>query len=247
MSAAVFYLRASALSMISLRALIAILFCSLASCASAAYDAQPKRPVNLEGHWILNEAASDDPEKMLRERLERERERFRREMERWQRSRGPNDRALPPIGEEGVEVPAATRAARARVMRWREREMQLYRRMLAISPTLQIHQDGRRVEITSSVESRTFDAGASSQVSMPEGQLADRRVGWDGDSFVIARKVRNGPSVIEHFRLLKKTDQLEYRMAWRGDTELAGMEVRRIYDRNSAPPPVRNPDLGPIR
>jgi hypothetical protein len=233
--------------MISLRGLIAILFCTLASCATAAYDAQPKRPVNLEGRWIINEAASDDPEKMLRERLEREQERFRREMERWRRSRGPNDRALPPIGEEGVEVPAATRAARARVMRWREREMQLYRRMLAISPTLQIHQDGRRVEITSSVESRTFDAGASSQVSMPEGQLADRRVGWDGDSFVIQRRVRNGPRVIEHFRLLRETDQLEYRMAWSGETELDGMQVRRIYDRNSAPPPVRNPDLGPVR
>jgi hypothetical protein len=233
--------------MISLRVLIALLFCMLASCATAAYDAQPKRPINLDGRWILNEAASDDPEKMLRERLEREQERFRREMERWRRSRGPNDRALPPIGEEGVEVPAATRAARARVMRWREREMQLYRRMLAISPTLQIRQDGRRVEITSSVESRTFDAGSSSQVSMPEGQLADRRVGWDGDSFVIQRKVRNGPSVIEEFRLLKKTDQLEYRMAWGGDTELAGMKVRRIYDRNSAPPPVRNPDWGPVR
>jgi hypothetical protein len=233
--------------MILPRGLLAILCCTLASCASAAYDAQPKRPTDLQGRWILNEAASDDPEKMLRERLERERERFRREMERWQRSRGRNDRALPPIGEEGAEVPAATRAARARVMRWREREMQLYRRMLAISPTLEIHQDGRRVEIASSVESRTFDAGTSSQVSMPEGQLADRRVGWDGDAFVIQRKVRNGPRVTEEFRLLRKTDQLEYRMAWGGETELDGMKVRRIYDRNTAPPPVRNPDLGPVR
>lgn len=233
--------------MISTRICIVVLFGLLVIDGAAAYDAAPKRPTNLEGRWVINAAESDDPEQMLRERLERERERFRKEMERYQRSRGVNTREVPPIGEEGVEVPAATRAARARVMRWREREMQLYRRMLAISPTLQIQQQGSRVAISSTIESRSFDAGSQSQVSMPEGQLADLRTGWDGDWFVVERRVRNGPRVLEQFRLLKKTDQLEYRMTWGGQSDLGRMKVRRIYDRDTSAPPVRNPDLGPVR
>lgn len=209
-----------------------------------AYEAVPKRPTSIEGRWVLNETQSDDVERELAERLAKERERLRRQMERWQ---GARERTLPPIGEEGVEVPAATREARERVRRRQEREQALYRRMLQISPALRIEQEGRRIDIDSVVESRRFEAGSDSQISMPEGQLADLRVGWDGEWFVIQRKVRNGPSVVEKLRHLKKTDQLEYQMAWRGETDLAGMNVRRIFDRDIREEPVRDPSVGPVR
>ena len=98
----------------------------------------------------------------------------------------------------------------------------------------------------SSIETRRFTAGSESQVSMPEGQLADLKAGWEGQWFVVQRRARGGPRVTEKFRLLK-TDQLEYQMAWSGDTELAGMKVNRIFDRAQGEPPVRDPDLGPVR
>ncbi len=221
-----------------------ILLCACLAFEAVAYDAAPRRPTSIAGQWVLNEAQSDDAEKMLSERLARERERMRRQMERWQ---GARQRTLPPIGEEGVEVPAATREARERVRRRLEREKDLYRRMLNVSRTLRISQQGSRIDIVSAVESRRFEAGSKSQVSMPEGQLADLSVGWSGDWFVIQRKTRNGPDVTEKLRLLKKTDQLEYQMAWRGDTELAGMNVRRIFDRGTVQEPVRDPNVGPVR
>jgi hypothetical protein len=227
-------------------------FILLLSCvwtgAAIAYDAAPKRPVSLEGRWVLNTAQSDDAEKMLMETLEKQRARDRKLMERYQRARrAAGEPVLPPLGEDDVDMPAATRDARARMMRRRDREEALYRRMLAISPSLRIQQDGSQIDIESTVESRRFDAGSRSQVSMPEGQLADSEVGWKGEWFIIDRKARGGPSVVEKFRLIRKTDQLEYQMDWRGDTELAGLEVRRIYDRAVGAPPVRNPDLGPVR
>lgn len=221
-----------------------ILLCACLAFEALAYEPAPRRPTSIAGQWVLNEAQSDDVEQLLSERLARERERMRRQMERWQGSR---QRTLPPVGEEGVEVPAATREARERVRRRQEREQELYRRMLNVSRTLRIEQEGRRIDMASAVESRRFEAGSESQVSMPEGQLADLRVGWDGEWFVIQRKTRNGPSVTERLRLLKKTDQLEYQMAWRGDTELAGMKVRRIFDRGIVKEPVRDPSVGPVR
>jgi hypothetical protein len=220
-----------------------IVICLLAISTAAALDAQPKRATNIEGRWLINPTQSDDPEKMLQERQEREREKFRRAMERVQRS----SERLPPIGEEGVEVPVRSNAARERVNRRQEREMQLLRRMLAISPTLQIKQDGARIEMVSIVESRRFDAGSRSHVSMPEGQLAELTVGWKGETFIIERVTRQGPRVIEEFRLLPKTDQLEYRMVWRGETELSGMKIRRVYDRDTRPAPIGNPNVGPMR
>jgi hypothetical protein len=213
--------------------------------ASAAYalEAQPKRATSIEGRWLINSAQSDDPERMLQERHEREREKFRRAMERVQRSPAQ----LPPIGEEGVEVPVRSTAARDRVSRRQEREMQLMRRMLAISPTLQVKQDGVRIEMVTIVESRRFEAGTSSHVSMPEGQLAELTVGWKGETFIVERVTRRGPRVTEEFRLLPKTDQLEYRMVWRGETELSGMKIRRVYDRDTRPAPIGTPNVGPMR
>lgn len=225
--------------------LLAVMF---VASGAFALDAQPRKPVELQGRWVINYEQSEDPEKLLMERLEKQRAADRKRLERYMRRREPNmgQRSLPPIGEEGVEVPAATRAARERVKRRRAREEELFKRMLNVTKTLEIRQEDRRVEIDSSVESRRFDAGSESQISMPEGQLADLEVGWDGSAFVVRRTSRNGPRAIERFRLLK-TGQLEYYMAWSGETELAGMKVRRVFERASGEPPKRDPNAGPVR
>ena len=119
------------------------------------------------------------------------------------------------------------------------------RRMLNITETLRIEQQGSRIELASAAETRRVTAGERSQVSMPQGGLADSKVGWDGEWLVIDRSVRDGPRVVERFRLLKN-GRLEYRMAWSGDTELSGLSVRRIFHR-STPAPNPDPAVGPIR
>lgn len=229
------------------RGSLSVLLLLAASAMALAYDAHPRRPTSLEGRWTLNAQQSEDAEAILRERIERERERYRREMERYRRSQARTDGGIPPIGTEGVDIPPATRAAQERVRRRQQREMDLYKRMLNITPWLRIKQEGTRTEIASAMETRVFSAGSESQVSMPEGELADLKVGWDGDWFVIERNVRRGPRALERFRLLKKTDQLEYQMRWRGDTDLSGITVRRIFDRATGEEPIRDPSVGPVR
>lgn len=221
----------------------------LASTAFAAYDAASSQGVNLSGHWKLNAALSDDAEKMLQQRLDEE----RKERERWmRRAREANPLGIPPLGEpepqSGTEADAGPAPATQRPpQRQRNRRNEELRRMLVISDTLAITQSGAKIDIVSQVDSRNFEAGTRSQVSMPQGELADSDVGWDGQWFVIERKAYKGPRVVEKYRWLKKTDQLESMLAWSGDTPLAGIKVRRIYDRivGSVAPP--DPARGPVK
>jgi hypothetical protein len=210
--------------------------------ALADFAATPKRPVELAGFWILNTATSDDPEAMLAERQAEEWERFERMQRREEASR---PRGMPPPID--VDAPTPSGEGRRRGPRpWQKQQQENLRRMLAVSPTLEIKQlEPTRFEFVSAVESRRVQAGSHTQVSMPEGQLADSRVGWDGEWFVIERRVRRGPSALEKFRLTK-TGQLEYFMKWSGDGELAGMKIERFYDRRVGPAPAASPDSGPL-
>ena len=223
--------------MLARRFAFLLVLCSVSTSTLAAYNAAPRRAVDLNGRWVVNEALSDDAEKMLSERLDEERRRYARD-------RRLEERTLP----EGLPPPLASEAPPpAREPRpWQKRRMESFQRMLGVTKALDIRQQDSSITITSGLESRRLTAGSRTQVSMPGGELADSSVGWDGDTFVIERKVRRGPRVIEKFRLLK-SGQLEYTLAVAGDTELAGMKVRRVLDRGSATPNIPNPGVGPVR
>lgn len=192
----------------------------------AGYDAKPSRDVDLSGHWVLNHRLSEDAEAMLARRLEQERSRLLKQRRAFEQAHTPG--AVPPID---VYPAAGASQSRSSQRPWQKRRDDNLRRMLGITRMLTIHQSGRRIEIESEQETRRFEAGTRSQISMPQGQLADARVGWKGQSFVVDRRVKRGPGVVEKFRLLSKTGQLEYQMAWSGETELSGMKVRRVFDR----------------
>lgn len=224
------------------RSLCALAFCLWSALALADYAAAPKKPVDLTGYWVLNTAVSDDPEALLSAKQAKEWERYDRMRRREEESRPSN--VPPPID---VDAPPPDAPGRRRGPRpWEKQQQENLRRMLGVSPTLEIKQvDPARFDVLSAVDSRRVEAGSHTQVSMPEGQVADSWVGWDGEWFVIERRVRSGPRALEKFRLTK-TGQLEYLMNWGGDSELSGIKVRRLYDRRTAPAPDSNPDHGPF-
>jgi hypothetical protein len=228
---------------VSIRYRLLFLLCSCcAALSAAALDAVPSRPVDLSGSWKLNTALSDDVEHMLEERQRLERERYMK----WRRQQEQSypAGAPPPIDIEGSATPREPSAAhRASIKR---RQEMLYK-MLAISDTLSIRQDGSTLDIVSAVDSRRVVAGSRTQVSLPEGDLADSRVGWDGQWFVIDRSARHGPRVVERYRLLPKTGQLEYEMKWSGESEIAGMKIHRVFDRVTVAPLPADPAAGPVR
>lgn len=216
----------------------------------AGYKSAAPAGVDLTGHWKINPGLSDDAEALLQERLADE----RKNREKWlRRAREVDPLGIPPIGmplppppsEDSAEQPKPP--PQPQMQRARSRFEDELRRMLNISNTLSITQSGTQIDIVSAVDARRFEAGTQSQVSMPQGALADSDVGWDGQWFVIERRARGGPRVTEKYRWLKKTDQIESVLAWGGDTILSGIKVHRIYDRMSAPPAAPDPQSGPIR
>lgn len=224
---------------------IRLLVLALSCCAAfsaAALDAVPSRGVDLSGDWKLNAALSDDAEHMLAQKEREERERYmkwRRQQERMYPPEAP-----PPIDVDGPGAMRRREPSPSRRASIKRHQENVYR-MLAISDTLTIRQEGSTVDIVSAVESRRVVAGSRTQVSMPEGELADSKVGWDGAWFVIDRNVRKGPHVVEKFRLVPKTGQLEYEMKWSGESELAGMKLKRVFDRSTGTPPPADPAAGP--
>jgi hypothetical protein len=234
------------------RCLLALGLLMLAHTAFAAYSANPSRAVDLSGRWTVNAALSDDAERLLQKRLAEDRKRREALM---RRARAQGEIFMPPDPDDDSPESPQPREPRAgnlppplspREARLKRRDDEL-RRMLGISPTLAIKQSGTTLDIESQIETRRFEAGSRSQVSMPQGELADSNVGWDGEWFVIERKVRSGPRVVEKYRWLKKSDQLESMIAWSGDSPLAGIKVHRIYDRvvGAVPPP--DPRQGPVK
>jgi len=228
---------------VSIRLRLLFFVCSCcAALGAAALDAVPSRAVDLSGSWKLNAALSDDAEHMLEERQREERERYMQWRRRQEQSYPPG--ALPPIDIEGPANPREPSSTRRASMK--RRQENLYK-MLAISDTVSIRQDGTTLDIVSAVDSRRVVAGSRTQVSLPEGELADSKVGWDGLWFVIDRNVRHGPHVVERYRLVPKTGQLEYEMKWSGESEIAGMKIRRVFDRVTVAPLPADPAAGPIK
>jgi hypothetical protein len=223
--------------------LLALALCGCAVFTAAALDAASSRGVDLSGNWKLNAALSDDAERMLEQRQREEWERYVTWRRRQEKSYPPG---APPIDIDGPGPAMQREPSSARRASMKRREENLHK-MLAISDTLAIRQEGATFDIATKVESRRVVAGSRTQVSMPEGELADSRVGWDGPWFVIDRRVRGGPRVLEKFRLAPKTAQLEYEMRWSGDSELDGMKIRRVFDRVTVTPPPADPAAGPVR
>ncbi len=221
-----------------------LLFC-FAQISMAAYTAVAPKGVDLSGNWQVNTAQSDDAEALLQKRLDE----IRKQRDRWLRdARRTDPLGIPPLGlppappeDDARTAPPPNPQKRA------PRPNDNLRRMLNISDTLVIAQAGTTIDIVSQLDARRFEAGSNSQVSMPTGELADSRVGWDGQWFVIERSARKGPRVTEKYRWLKKTDQLESEIKWSGNTLLSGIKVHRIYDRMASAPPAPDPNAGPVR
>lgn len=231
------------------RFFLALGLLSAIGVATADYAATSSRGVDLSGHWKVNAALSDDAERLLQKRLDEERKRREAFM---RRAREEGELFPPPDPDDDPSNPTAASEARPNSpppgrSNMRKRRDDELRKMLGISETLEIAQAGSRIAMDSQLDARRFEAGTRSQVSMPQGELADSNVGWDGEWFVIDRRARRGPRVVEKYRWLKKTDQLESVMSWSGDSVLAGIKVRRIYDRMASAPPPPDPGQGPIK
>ena len=103
-------------------------------CDRLGITRQHLRRRSFAGDWTLNAALSDDPERMLVERLEKERQRFARLRREYEILRPPD--APPDID---VDAPPPNRPQQRP---WQKQREENFRRMLGITKTLHIQQSG---------------------------------------------------------------------------------------------------------
>lgn len=213
----------------------------LTSTAVLAWKNVAPADVTIEGRWVVNGSQSDDAEAWLAKRREEDMTRMRRfEAERKRRMESD------PFAWEPEFTPPERTPQNRMMMEERERAV---RQMMGATRFLNIKQtdNGARLELVSEFDTRRYDAGAETQVSLPQGQLADSTSGWDGEWFVIERSARQGPRITEKYRLLKKTDQLEAQITIKGNSMLSGLKLRRVFDRGEVDTTPIDPAAGPVR
>lgn len=224
------------------RVLICLALWCVALDAHALKNTLPEG-VDLRGIWVMNAQASDDGEAMLAKRMKELAEQARRDEARWRKRIEKDPYAWMPEFSPPERTPQFIAA-----MAERDRNR---RRMLGLTNRLEIDHDDRggKLTLTTDFETRRYDAGERTQVSLPQGPLADSRSGWDGEWFVIRRDARRGPRITEKFRILRKTGQLEMQVAIKGDSILSGLKVRRVFDRAPAAAQLKPSAevMGPVR
>ncbi len=217
---------------IRLRITLAAAFALCAGLASTRGPAGPTTGVgattDLTGDWVLNTAASD-PSPLPPSRARPAGDPSRQVLQ----AIPPEDSVLP---DPVVEVDPTTGQPRPIRRRppaglFRPERLEALRLLLGDSPTLSIVQTMTYVDLRTSGTARSLELGAESQVSLPTGELADQRVRWRQGRLIVERRVPRGPKLVETYRLLPATDQLEVELRRSADGGFPRLAWRRVFDR----------------
>jgi hypothetical protein len=214
----------------------ALLAGALAALAGAAAGVSA---ADLTGEWVLNGALSQ-PSPLPPPRPNAQQDAVRQVLQ----AIPPEDSVLPdPI----VEIDPATgrpMPVRRRPPSWlfRPERVEAFRELIGETRELTIVQTATYVDLRHGQGSRSLEVGAESQVSLPTGELADQRVQWRGDRLVVERRVPRGARLVETYRLLPETGQLELTLRRSGGGS-PKLEWRRVFDRDdgSAAPAAEAP------
>lgn len=145
----------------------------------------------------------------------------------------PEDSVLPDPVLRNDPAGERPRAVRRRPPSWlfRPERLEALRQLLGEGQALSIVQAGRYVDLRFPSGTRTLELGAESQVSLPTGELADQRVRWSSGRLLVERKVPRGAKLVETYRLLPATGQLEVTVRRSSGDGFPKIEWRRVFDR----------------
>ena len=148
----------------------------------------------------------------------------------------PEDSVLPdPPARSDTEVGRPPPRRRPSASLVRPERLEAMRALLGETRGLSILQTTTYVDLRTELTSRSLELGTASQVSLPTGELADQEVRWQGGRLVVERRVPRGVRIVETYRRLPDTDQLEVTVRRSGgvDDGLGKIELRRVFDRDS--------------
>jgi hypothetical protein len=224
-----------------------------AAAALAACAVEPKAEApagfTLAGHWKLDHAASDDPQKLIATMHE---EAYREIARHNAAAAGGGQPAGGRGGAGGVQTPdetgpfagvtasghSAHGAARPDPLR-RSPMMHILTAALERGDFLTVRVSETQFVLDYGTSVRSFTPGEHSVVSAETG-VADQVSGWKGHEYLIEDKAQLGPSVTERYSLSSDGQHLVERLRI-GPAELPAVELKRVYDRTEETAPQAVP------
>lgn len=205
--------------------------------------------VDLSGAWVLDRAASDDPQRLL--------DKLRPKPDRRNRDGMQSDDDLDPYGSDRGQAGGQSggngptgggrgggRRSQQAVNQPTYRNSEVYThvpvmRMLmahvARGEQLTVRQTPSLFSLDYGSTVRTFTPGAVSVVSAEWG-VADQSSGWSGKEYVIHVKPQMGVAAVEKYGLSKDGKQLIEQLHL-GGGDFPGVNLKRVYDRTDKPLP----------
>lgn len=199
----------------------AVLWCST---ALAGLKVSAPADVDIGGSWKLNPEASDDPKQAL--------EKMRQDMKnRMGGMRGAMG-GVPGGGRMGGAMGGARGGAPGEAGGDHESRRRQLEQRLATSEQIQIAQQANALSLSTDNGSTSCDTPEKTQVSTPDGGMADRRCGWDGKSFVIETKSADGFTQRERYELAPDGRLLMVTQI--NAARMPKITVKRVYERVNA-------------
>lgn len=208
-------------------ALLAGVATVLAGCATSM-DTEPPAGVSLAGHWKLDPAASDDPQKVLdKMRAEAFKILDRRNPQPPPTRPGrPGSPAPEPTEEEAPPPPPPPGTHRPDPLR-RSPMANIIRQTIERGDFLTIREGAGEFVLDYGTSRRSFTPGLHSVVSA-EGGVGDQTSGWKGRQYVIRVKSQLGPDVTEEYGLSADGKELVMKLHL-SSGELPPVDLTRIY------------------
>jgi hypothetical protein len=205
----------------------------------------PSHPVDLSGMWLLNRAASDDPQKIF-EKLRPKASDTRRDDDAPDETPNGGDDSgqsggSPPggggrrRGRSGggqFQQPQSNRSYRNDAY-MRTPLVRMFIAMLARGDEVTVRQSSEAFSLDYGSTVRTYTPGGKSVVSAEWG-VADQHSGWKGKEYVIEVKPQNGVPLTEKFGLSDDGKQLIEQLHMGGDG-FPVIDMKRVYDHTDKP------------
>ncbi|MBV8742604.1 MAG: hypothetical protein JOZ12_12520 [Sinobacteraceae bacterium] len=204
----------------------------LSACSVGHFDANAPQEVDLSGNWVLDRAASDNPQPIL-ERLRPRPSRYPGGMEG-----AADDNSGPTRGSEGGTGGRGRGRGAAQVTEPDLRSNDIYRRVpviqmlradVARADHITIRQSPGRFTLDYGVSVRNFTPGQVSVVSAEWG-VADQSSGWKGRSYIIKVKPQSGVASEEVYSLSSDGKHLTEELRL-GGSGYESAKLHRVYER----------------
>jgi hypothetical protein len=215
------------------------------SACSFSMDAEPASGVDLSGHWKLDPAASDDPQKLLDKMraeafkiIDQRNNRPPPLPVRQRPGQAPNGGSSTP-DEEPPPAPPPPGTARPDPLR-RSPMAHIIEDTAARGDFLTITQSPGEFLLDYGTSRRSFTPGQRSVVSAESG-VGDQNSGWKGKSYVIRVNDQNGPDVVEEYSLGAGGKELLMKLTV-SSGELPAVELKRVYRPTTEAAPKQLPN-----